>query len=80
MGALTHRKGLSLLVGTLTGKLVEAVDCDFVLVKPASYRTEVELTSRPMNEIPYELENTPVPQPSAATALGFVSPWQLPAR
>jgi universal stress protein E len=79
MGALTHRQGLSPLVGTLTGKLVDALDCDFVLVKPAGYRSEVGLTSQPVNEIPEEFENAPVPPP-AATAPGFVSPWQLRAR
>ena len=35
MGALTHRPGVTTLVGTLTSKLVDAADCDFVLVKPA---------------------------------------------
>jgi len=34
MGALTHRPGVTTLVGTLTSKLVDAADCDFVLVKP----------------------------------------------
>lgn len=34
MGALTHRPGITTLVGTLTSKLVDAADCDFVLVKP----------------------------------------------
>jgi universal stress protein E len=33
LGALTHRKGLAALVGTLTGRLVDALDCDFILVK-----------------------------------------------
>jgi universal stress protein E len=32
MGALTHREGCSTLVGTLTAKLVETFDCDFILV------------------------------------------------
>jgi universal stress protein E len=36
MGALTHRPGVTTLVGTLTSRLVEAADCDFVLVKPAA--------------------------------------------
>ena len=36
MGALTRRHGLSRLLGTLTSKLVDALDCDFVLVKSAS--------------------------------------------
>jgi universal stress protein E len=33
LGALTHRQGLTPLVGTLTSKLVDALDCDFILVK-----------------------------------------------
>jgi universal stress protein E len=33
LGALTHRAGTSALVGTLTSRLLEALDCDFVLVK-----------------------------------------------
>jgi universal stress protein E len=36
MGALTHRPGATTLIGTLTQKLVDAADCDFVLVKPDS--------------------------------------------
>jgi universal stress protein E len=35
LGALTHRPGAVTLVGTLTSRLVDAIDCDFVLVKPA---------------------------------------------
>jgi universal stress protein E len=34
MGALTHHPGTTALVGTLTSKLVDTIDCDFVLVKP----------------------------------------------
>ncbi len=34
LGALTHRPGLAPLVGTLTSRLVDVLDCDFVLVKP----------------------------------------------
>jgi nucleotide-binding universal stress UspA family protein len=37
MGALTRRGALTALVGTLTSKLVDALDCDFVLVKPETY-------------------------------------------
>ncbi len=33
MGALTHRPGVTALVGTLTSKLVDTADCDFILVK-----------------------------------------------
>jgi universal stress protein E len=36
LGALTRRKGLAALMGTLTSKLVDALECDFVLVKPGS--------------------------------------------
>lgn len=35
LGALTHRKGIAALVGTLTGRLVDVLDCDFILVKRA---------------------------------------------
>jgi universal stress protein E len=35
LGALTHRKALTALVGTLTGRLIESLDADFLLVKPA---------------------------------------------
>jgi len=45
MGALTHRPGVTTLVGTLTSKLVDAADCDFVLVKPAGLRLPVEMKS-----------------------------------
>ncbi len=38
LGALTHRKALTALVGTLTGRLIETLDCDFLLVKPPAYR------------------------------------------
>jgi nucleotide-binding universal stress UspA family protein len=33
LGGLTHRKGIAPLVGTLTGRLVETLDSDFILVK-----------------------------------------------
>ena len=36
LGGLTHRKGVGPLIGTLTGKLVEALECDFILVKRES--------------------------------------------
>ncbi len=31
---MTDHRGTVALVGTLTAKLMEAIDCDFVLVKP----------------------------------------------
>ena len=39
LGALTHRKTLTALVGTLTGKLIETLGCDFLLVKSARARS-----------------------------------------
>jgi universal stress protein E len=44
LGALSHRKGVADLVGTLTSKLVDSLDCDLVLVKPGAYSCPV---SRP---------------------------------
>lgn len=35
LGGLTHRKGVYALVGTLTSKLIDVLDCDFILVKRA---------------------------------------------
>jgi universal stress protein E len=35
LGALTHRPSITPLVGTLTSRLVDALDCDFILVKRA---------------------------------------------
>jgi len=37
LGALTHRSGVTGLVGTLTDALMQAVDCDFLLLKPGTY-------------------------------------------
>jgi universal stress protein E len=41
LGALTRKHGLSALIGTLTSRLVDTLDCDFVLVKPASFVSPV---------------------------------------
>jgi universal stress protein E len=41
LGALTRQRGLSALVGTLTSRLVDELDCDFVLVKSDSFVTPV---------------------------------------
>lgn len=41
LGALTRRRGLSALVGTLTSRLVDELECDFVLVKSESFVTPV---------------------------------------
>jgi universal stress protein E len=42
LGGLTHRKGIAPLVGTLTGKLVESLDSDFILVKREPHCQPVE--------------------------------------
>lgn len=39
LGALTHRRTPTAVVGTLTGRLLETIASDFLLVKPASART-----------------------------------------
>ena len=43
LGALAHRGGAT-PVGTLTSALLEALDCDFILVKPPGYRCPIEPT------------------------------------
>ncbi len=46
LGALTRRHGASALIGTLTSRLVDALECDFVLVKSESYVTPVAEPAR----------------------------------
>ncbi len=41
LGALTHHEGLTAMVGSLTSRLVDVLECDFVLVKPACYRSPI---------------------------------------
>jgi universal stress protein E len=43
LGALTRRRGIAALVGTLTSRLVDTLDCDFVLVKADDYKTPVSM-------------------------------------
>jgi universal stress protein E len=48
LGALTHRPGLTPQVGTLTSRLVEALECDFLFVKPRTYHSPVgDIYDRP---------------------------------
>ena len=42
LGALTHQPGYTAQVGRFTSKLVEALECDFILVKPSAYRCPIE--------------------------------------
>jgi universal stress protein E len=44
LGALTHRPGVTAQVGTLTSRLMEALECDFILVKPSAFRSPVGAT------------------------------------
>jgi universal stress protein E len=41
LGALTHQQGYTAQVGRLTSMLVEAVDADFILVKPSAYSSPI---------------------------------------
>jgi universal stress protein E len=48
LGALTHRPTVTAQVGTLTSSLVEALECDFILVKPSTYHSPVgDIYDRP---------------------------------
>lgn len=42
MGALTHRRGFAALVGTLTHRVMDEFDCDFLLVKPDTFVCPVQ--------------------------------------
>jgi len=48
LGALTHRQTLTALVGTVTGKMLDALDCDFLLVKPVTYAGLIAQDVRPV--------------------------------
>jgi len=45
LGALAHRSAGTTPVGTLTSTLLDALDCDFVLVKPPSYHSPIDESS-----------------------------------
>jgi len=52
LGALTHRPGVTEQVGTLTSRLVETLECDFLLVKPRTYQSHVgEIYERPNSSV-----------------------------
>jgi universal stress protein E len=48
LGALTHRQGVTGLVGTLTDALMQASDCDFLLLKPGTYSRAVAPAVAPL--------------------------------
>jgi universal stress protein E len=52
LGALIHHEVLAPLVGSLTGKLVEALDCDFILAKPSAYRCPIQQPSATVADVP----------------------------
>ena len=41
LGALTHEPGYTSQVGTLTSKLMDALDCDFIVLKSSAYRSPI---------------------------------------
>jgi universal stress protein E len=41
LGALSHQPGVTAQVGTLTSRLLGALECDFILVKPSTYHSPV---------------------------------------
>ncbi|MGH8137624.1 MAG: hypothetical protein ACREVV_05445 [Steroidobacteraceae bacterium] len=47
LGALTHHTGLTEMVGTLTGELMNTLDCDFVLVRPSGFVSPVCNPNKP---------------------------------
>jgi nucleotide-binding universal stress UspA family protein len=53
LGALTHHPADSMPLGTLTSQLLEALDCDFLLVKSSRYHSPIEigLTAGPHHRV-----------------------------
>jgi len=45
LGALTHRKALTALLGTLTGHLIDTIESDVLLVKPAARSCNADRTT-----------------------------------
>ena len=75
MGALTHRRGIASLGGTLTSGLVDALDCDFILVKRSGYeRPALTVSSaRPDLKSASSLDRALPPRPAAIGSSAF---WQ----
>lgn len=77
LGARTHRKGIAGVRGMLTSKVVEAVDCDMILVEPADHeRCDV---SDPDPDIERPVERVLPEDPAAGpqnTATGSSVVWQ----
>ncbi|TLY83030.1 MAG: universal stress protein [Gammaproteobacteria bacterium] len=45
LGALTHRHSMTALLGTLTGRLIETVGCDLLLVRASPEAAAAELSA-----------------------------------
>jgi universal stress protein E len=59
LGALTHHPADSVPLGTLTSQLLDTLECDFVLVKPPSYRCPLEnpVSAETQREVAQEAQN-----------------------
>ena len=53
LGALEHREGATELVATLARKLINALDCDFILIKPSDYGIPVLDSSTASTRAPW---------------------------
>jgi nucleotide-binding universal stress UspA family protein len=51
LGALTHRQGVTGLVGTLTDALMQVGACDFLLLKPGKYSRTASLAPQPSQTV-----------------------------
>jgi len=45
LGALTHRHSMTALLGTLTGRLIETVGCDLLLMRASPEAAAAELSA-----------------------------------
>jgi universal stress protein E len=77
LGARTHRRGIAGVRGMLTSKIVDAVDCDVILVEPVDH--ELSDVSDPAADIESHVERVLFEDPAAApqnTATGSSVLWQ----
>jgi hypothetical protein len=77
LGARTHRKGIAGVRGMLTSKIVDAVDCDMILVEPVD--RELSDVRDPAADIESHAERVLPEDPAAApqnTARGSSVLWQ----
>ena len=65
LGALTHRETVTPLVGSLTSRLVDSVDCDFVLVRPPSLPRAADLPAFHRPPVTEAAVNPTAPQTAA---------------